>query len=124
MQKQNFVSMILGTLGGVIFALGMCMALLPEWDAMTPGIIMGVTGLIIFGITALIRRKMLGKPMPKLNLRQMLIGLLGLVALLVFGTGMALSLVAGSLIIGIVVGIVGMLMLLSLIPMIKGFAKN
>ncbi|KRM30589.1 hypothetical protein FC83_GL001725 [Agrilactobacillus composti DSM 18527 = JCM 14202] len=116
--------MILGTLGGVIFALGMCMALLPEWDAMTPGIIMGVTGLIIFGITALIRRKMLGKPMPKLNLRQMLIGLLGLVALLVFGTGMALSLVAGSLIIGIVVGIVGMLMLLSLIPMIKGFAKN
>ncbi len=124
MQKQNFVSMILGTLGGVIFALGMCMALLPEWDAMTPGIIMGGTGLIIFGVTALIRRKMLGKPMPKLNLRQMLIGLFGLVALLVFGTGMALSLVAGSLIIGIVVGIVGMLMLLSLIPMIKGFAKN
>ncbi|MCH4172484.1 MAG: hypothetical protein LKF36_14790 [Lactobacillus sp.] len=124
MQKQNFVSMILGTLGGVIFALGMCMALLPEWDAMTPGIIMGGTGLIIFGVTALIRRKMLGRPMPKLNLRQMLIGLFGLVALLVFGTGMALSLVAGSLIIGIVVGIVGMLMLLSLIPMIKGFAKN
>jgi hypothetical protein len=33
MQKQNFVSVILGTLGGVIFALGMCMAILPEWDA-------------------------------------------------------------------------------------------
>ena len=32
MKKSNFVAMILGTIGTVFFALGMCMSLLPEWD--------------------------------------------------------------------------------------------
>ena len=31
MKKSNFVAMILGTIGTVFFALGMCMSLLPEW---------------------------------------------------------------------------------------------
>ena len=30
MQKKNFVSLILGTVGGILFAIGMCMCLLPE----------------------------------------------------------------------------------------------
>lgn len=34
MKKSNFVAMILGTIGTVFFALGMCMSLLPEWDMM------------------------------------------------------------------------------------------
>ena len=31
MKKSNFVAMILGTIGMVFFALGMCMALISEW---------------------------------------------------------------------------------------------
>lgn len=31
MKKSNFAALILGTISGVFFALGMCMALLPEW---------------------------------------------------------------------------------------------
>lgn len=31
MKKSNFVAMILGTIGMVFFALGMCMALIEEW---------------------------------------------------------------------------------------------
>ena len=31
MKKSNFFAMILGTIGTVFFALGMCMSLLPEW---------------------------------------------------------------------------------------------
>ena len=31
MKKSSFVALVLGTIGGVFFALGMCMALLPEW---------------------------------------------------------------------------------------------
>lgn len=34
MKKSNFVAMILGTIGTVFFALGMCISLLPEWDMM------------------------------------------------------------------------------------------
>ena len=33
MKKSSFVAMILGTIGGILFALGMCMALIPEWNA-------------------------------------------------------------------------------------------
>ena len=41
MKKSNFVALVLGTISGVLFALGMCMALLPEWNAFTEGIIFG-----------------------------------------------------------------------------------
>ena len=37
MKKSTFVAMILGTIGGILFALGMCMALIVEWDAFKPG---------------------------------------------------------------------------------------
>ena len=45
MKKSSFVAMILGTSGGILVALGMCMALIPEWNAFKPGIapIVGVT---------------------------------------------------------------------------------
>lgn len=31
MKKSSFAAMISGTVSGVLFALGMCMALIPEW---------------------------------------------------------------------------------------------
>lgn len=46
MKKSTFVSMILGTIGGILFALGMCMALIPEWNAFRPGVIMGALGIV------------------------------------------------------------------------------
>lgn len=39
MKKENFIALILGTVGGLLFAPGMCMCLLPEWDAFTLGVI-------------------------------------------------------------------------------------
>ncbi len=44
MKKSTFVAMIMGTVGGVLFALGMCMALITEWNAFQPGVIMGAAG--------------------------------------------------------------------------------
>lgn len=44
MKKSIFTAMILGTIGGVLFALGMCMALIPEWNAFRPGVVMGAAG--------------------------------------------------------------------------------
>lgn len=40
MKKKDFVTFILSTIGGILFGLGMCMALLPEWHAMTQGIVL------------------------------------------------------------------------------------
>ncbi len=39
MKKKNFISMILGTIGGILFAIGMCMCLLPEWNTFQQGIV-------------------------------------------------------------------------------------
>ena len=39
--------MILGTVNGVFFALGMCMALLHEWNMRTQGIVCGVIGIVV-----------------------------------------------------------------------------
>lgn len=62
MQKKNFVSLILGTIGGILFAIGMCMCLLPEWGAFTQGVVIAVIGAVVLLILLLVRRKMEGKP--------------------------------------------------------------
>lgn len=43
MKKSNFVALVMGTISMVFFALGMCMAMLPEWNAFEPGIGMCLT---------------------------------------------------------------------------------
>ena len=47
MKKSNFTAMILGTIGMVFFALGMCMALLPEWNMRNQGIVIGIIGIVV-----------------------------------------------------------------------------
>lgn len=32
MKKETLLQIILGTIGGLVFAIGMCMCLIPEWD--------------------------------------------------------------------------------------------
>lgn len=36
MEKKNFVSLVLGTVGGLVFGLGMCMCLITEWGPSPP----------------------------------------------------------------------------------------
>lgn len=44
MKKSSFAAMVLGTVSMVLFALGMCMALIPEWGTFKPGIVFGCVG--------------------------------------------------------------------------------
>ena len=67
MKKSSFVALLMGTVGGVLFALGMCMALLPEWNAFLEGVIFGGVGLVLGVITLLVWCKMENKKLPKMN---------------------------------------------------------
>ena len=37
MKKETLLEIILGTVGGFVFAIGMCMCLIPEWDLLKVG---------------------------------------------------------------------------------------
>ena len=67
MKKSSFVALILGTVSGVLFALGMCMALLPEWNAFNEGIVFGAIGIVLGIVTSLIWCKMENKKLPKMS---------------------------------------------------------
>lgn len=120
MKKSTFVSMILGTIGGILFALGMCMALIPEWNAFKPGVVMGVSGAIVLLIMVFVWRKMENKAPIKLSGKTIGATLIGIIGALLLGVGMCLTMVWSHMIAGIVIGIVGIVVLLCLIPFIKG----
>ena len=120
MSKKDFVSLILSVVGGILFALGMCMALLPEWGAMTQGIVIGVIGLAVLLVMVMVRRKMDGKPAIVFNGKAIAITLFGIVATVVFGAGMCMTMVWNMMVPGIIVGIVGIVLLLCLIPICRG----
>ena len=120
MKKKNFVTLILSVVGGILFALGMCMGLIPEWNALKPGIVTGVAGAVILLAMALVRRKMDGKPMIVLNGRTIGATLLGVLGAIVLGVGMCMVMVWDMLVWGIVVGVAGIILLLCLIPVVKG----
>lgn len=120
MKKSTFVAMILGTIGGILFALGMCMTLIPEWNAFQPGVIMGVAGAVVLLIMVLVWRKMENKEPIKLSGKTIGAALIGIVGALLFGVGMCLTMVWSHMVVGIIVGIVGIVVLLCLIPFIKG----
>lgn len=120
MKKSTFVAMILGTIGGILFALGMCMALIPEWNAFKPGVIMGVIGAVVLLAMVLIWRKMENKAPIKLSGKTIGATLIGIVGALLLGVGMCLTMVWSNMVVGIIVGIVGIVILLCLIPFVKG----
>ena len=120
MKKSSFAALVLGTVSGVFFALGMCMALLPEWGLRAQGTVCGIIGMVLGLITWIIWRKMEGKAPIKVSGKTVGTVLLGIVGALLLGVGMCLSMVFGKLVLGIVVGIIGIVVLLMLIPLTKG----
>lgn len=120
MKKSNFAAMILGTVNGVFFALGMCMALLPEWNMRTQGIVCGVIGLVVLLADLIIWRRMEGKEPIHLSGKTLGTVALAVVGALLLGVGMCLSMVFGKMVLGIVIGLVGIVALLCLIPLTKG----
>ncbi len=120
MKKSTFVATILGTIGGILFALGMCMALIPEWNALNQGIIMGVVGAVVLLVMVVVWRKMEHKEPIKISGKTIGATLIGIIGALLLGVGLCLTMVGGQMVIGIIVGIIGIVVLICLIPFIKG----
>lgn len=120
MKKSSFVALVLGTVSGVLFALGMCMALLPEWNTFNEGILFGAAGLILGLITVLIWRKMENKGPVRFDRKTLCTVLLAIAGVLLLGVGMCLCMVWENIVVGTLIGLVGIVALLVLIPVIKG----
>lgn len=123
MKKSSFVTMLLGTVSGMLFALGMCMALIPEWDAFKPGIVFGCVGLVLALITLLVWRKWSIKSLSGFPGKTILTIIVGIIGALALGVGMCFCLVWEKMISGIVIGIIGIVILLCLIPLIRGIKE-
>lgn len=125
MEKKNFITLVLGTVGGLLFAIGMCMCLLPEWNMFEIGVGCTAVGLIVIIATIIAYRKMSGAEPITINWKIVGKVFYGILSALVLGAGMALVLaVEGMMIVGIIVGVVGIVMLLFLIPMCVGLKDN
>ncbi len=120
MKKSSFMALVMGTVSGMLFAIGMCMALLPEWNAFEAGIVFGALGLVLGIATVLAWRKMEGKAPIRISGKSVLAIAVGIVGALLLGVGMCFVMVWEKLVVGILIGILGIVGLLSLIPIIGG----
>ena len=120
MKKSNFVALILGTIGIVLFALGMVITLTGEFGTMNQGIILGVAGLIVLLADLIIWRRMEGKAPIKITGKTLGTVALAILGALLLGVGMCLTMVFGKMVMGIVIGLIGIVVLLMLIPLTKG----
>lgn len=121
MAKKNFMFLVLTVVGGLLFAMGMCMCLLPEWNAFTPGVVVTALGALVLLAIVLVHWIMAGKPMAKFNWKKAGKIAYCAAALLVLGSGMAMIMAfEGLMIPGIIVGIVGIVLVLGIIPIYQG----
>lgn len=114
MKKETLLEIILGTVGGLVFAIGMCMSLIPEWDLFKAGIVVAIIGFIILlCIIPVYRSNHPKKEHGKVNYGIVFTWLFGIVGVLVMGFGMSKVMVGEpsktDLLIGIGTGIIGLL---------------
>ena len=116
MKKDTLLEIILGTIGGLVFAIGMCMCLLPEWNMFKAGVITTIIGFII--LLAIIPVYRSTHPKREKGHRQINWGIVltwtvGVIGSLIMGFGMSKIMVGNAstsnMIIGLITGVVGLI---------------
>lgn len=107
----------------MMFALGMCMALLPEWNAFKEGIILGSLGIVLALITVFVWRKMENKPKIKFTAKGVITVIVSVAGALTLGVGMCFVLVWNKILMGTLIGLGGIVIMLCLIPLTVGIKK-
>ena len=128
MKKETLLEIILGTIGGLVFALGMCMCLIPEWNMFKTGVIVGVIGFIILlCIIPVYRKNHPKKKRGPINWGIVLTWVVGIVGSLIMGFGMSKILVEeatqSDMIIGLITGIIGLIICVLNYP-VYAYIKN
>jgi len=128
MKKETLLQIILGTIGGLIFAIGMCMCLLPEWDMFTPGVVVSIIGFIILlCIIPVYRKNHPRKPHGPINWGIVLTFIVGIVGSLIMGFGMSKVMIEGAtksdMLVGIITGVVGLIICVLNYP-VYSYIKN
>jgi len=113
MKKDTLLEIILGTIGGLIFAIGMCMCLLPEWNMFTAGVIVTIIGFIVLlAIIPIYRKSHPKKEHAPINWSLLTPWIVGVVGSLIMGFGMSRILVesasAADMVVGLITGVVGL----------------
>lgn len=115
MKKETLLEIVLGTIGGLVFAVGMCMCLLPEWNLFTQGIIIAIIGFLILLCIIPVYRKEHPKKASshaKINLGIVVTFIIGVIGSLVMGFGMSKVMVGEAsqtdMLVGIITGVVGL----------------
>ena len=79
MKKRDLITMFLCVPGAGLFALGMCMCLLPEWGAAVQGVWTGAAGIAVLLWAWVLHRIMSGKPAVRhFSGRSLIRGLIGM----------------------------------------------
>ena len=115
MKKETLLEIILGTIGGLVFAIGMCMCLLPEWNMFTAGVVTTIIGFIILLCIIPVYRSAHPKKVKEnkhINWGIVLTWTVGVVGALIMGFGMSKILVGNAstadMIVGLITGVVGL----------------
>lgn len=114
MKMETLVEIILGTIGGLVFAIGMCMCLIAEWDLLKVGVVVaGIGFIILLCIIPVYRSSHPKKIHGKINWKIVFTWIAGITGALIMGFGMSKVMVGNpsqkDLLIGIGTGIVGLL---------------
>ncbi len=120
MKKNSFIALLVGSVGGLLFSIGLCMCLLPQWNAFREGVVVTAGGAAVLLALAVVCRIRSGKKAKPINWKTVGKVAYGVLSALVLGVGMCLVLVWNRMLWGVAVGIVGIVMLLCLIPMCLG----
>ena len=130
MKKETLLEIILGTIGGLIFAIGMCMCLIPEWDLFTVGVVISIIGFIVLLCIIPIYRKEHPKKVSnkKIDKGLLFTWIIGVVGSLIMGFGMSKIMVGTpekiDMIIGMITGIVGLLICVLNYPIYSYLKSN
>ena len=114
MKKETLLEIILGTVGGLVFAIGMCMCLIPEWNMFTAGVVVAIIGFIILlGIIPVYRSNYPKKAHSPINWSIVATWIIGIVGALIMGFGMSKIMVGNAtqidFIVGLIAGVIGLL---------------
>ena len=114
MKKETLLEIVLGTIGGLIFAVGMCMCLIPEWDLFNAGVVVAIVGFIVLlCIIPVYRKNHPKKPHGPINLGIVFAWVIGVIGALIMGFGMSRTMIGNTsgsdMLIGIIIGVVGVL---------------